>query len=203
VKQQHWQRVGEPPTFHYLEALNEAICAGAWGKAAARGAEWVRQAIDLEHWAAFQTSFHRLLALTRDVGAGRLGRAPASVLFLGGDVHQGYLHEAAFRAQAGVHSAVYQAVCSPFRNPLARRDRTVLRAVRRIPVLGRALRRLAHAVGVSDPGVAWRLTQKPTFDNQLASLNLDGRRAWLRIERTTPGDETDPTLQPTLNHRLC
>jgi len=192
-----------PPTFHYLEALNEAICAGAWGTTAARAAEWVRQELDLEHWAAFQISFHRLLALTRDIGAGHLGPAPASVLFLGGDVHQGYLHEAAFRAQAGVRSAVYQAVCSPFRNPLARRDRTVLRAVRRVPVLGRALRSLAHTVGVSDPEAGWRLAQKPTFDNQLATLDLDGRRAWLRIERTTPGDGTDPTLQTTLQRRLC
>jgi hypothetical protein len=192
-----------PPTFHYLEAISEAICAGAWGPTAARAAEWVRQQLDLEHWAAFQSSFHRLLALTREVGAGNRGRAPASVLFLGGDVHQGYLHEAAFRPRAGVRSAVYQAVCSPFRNPLARRERTVLRAVRRAPVLGRALRRLAHTVGVEDPEAGWRLAQKPTFDNQLATLNLDGRRAWLRIERTTPGNEADLTLQATLERRLC
>ncbi|CAN5118931.1 hypothetical protein BH20ACT16_BH20ACT16_05700 [soil metagenome] len=98
-------------------------------------------------------------------------------------------------AQAGARSVVCQAVCSPFRNPLARRDRTVLRAVRRVPVLGRALRRIAHAVGVSDPEAGWRLTQKPTSDNQLATLNLDVRHAWLRIERTIPGDGTDPALQ--------
>ncbi len=191
-----------PPTFHYLEAFSEAVCAGAWGPAAARVSEGLRQALDLEHWAAFQSSFHRLLALTREVGAGRRGSAPASILFLGGDVHQGYLHEAAFRPAAGVRSAVYQAVCSPFRNPLERRERVLLGALRRSEVLGRAIRRLAHAVGVTDPEAGWRLAQEPTFDNQLATLHLDGRRASLRIERSQPGDGADPTLQITLRRRL-
>jgi hypothetical protein len=191
-----------PHTFHYLEAFSEAVCAGAWGPRAARLGEMLRQALDLEHWAAFQTSFHRLLALTREVGAGKRGPAPASILFLGGDVHQGYLHEAAFRSSAGVNSRVYQAVCSPFRNPLVRRERAMLRALRRLPVLGRAARRLAHAVGVSDPEVGWRLAQAPTFDNQLGTLCFDGRRASLRIERTTPGDATHATLQTTLQRQL-
>ncbi len=50
--------------------------------------------------------------------------------------------------------------------------------------------------------MGWRLAQEPTFDNQLATLNLDGRQAWLRIERTIPGDGADPTLQTTLQRRL-
>jgi len=192
-----------PPTFHHLEALSEAVCAGVWGRLPARGAEWLRQAIDLEHWAAFQSSFHRLLALTREIGAGRRGAAPASIVFLGGDVHQGYLHEAAFRSSAEVRSAVYQAVCSPFRNPLSRSERIPLRIARRTPVLGRAIRRLARAAGVTDPEAGWRLAQPPTFDNQVATLHLDGRRATLRIERTVPGDGTAMTLETTLEHRLA
>ena len=192
-----------PHTFHYLEAFSEATCAGAWGPLATRPAEWLRQAFDLEHWAAFQTSFHRLVVLTREIGAGRRGSAPASIIFLGGDVHQGYLHEAAFRPAAGVRSAVYQAVCSPFRNPLARLDRTLLRACRRGTVLRRVIRRLAHAVGVSDPEMGWRLMQEPTFDNQLATLRFEGRQASLRIERTTPGDGINPTLQTTLHRWLA
>ncbi|MGI8903795.1 MAG: alkaline phosphatase D family protein [Solirubrobacteraceae bacterium] len=191
-----------PPTFHYLEAFSEAVCAGAWGPKAARLSEKLRQGLDLEHWAAFQSSFHRLIALTREVGAGRRGSAPASILFLGGDVHQGYLHEAAFRPAAGVRSRVYQAVCSPFRHPLARRERMLLQAVRRWPVVGRAVRALAHAVGVRAPEAGWRSAHAPTFDNQLATLRFDGRRASLRIERTTPGDGTSPTLQATLQRRL-
>jgi hypothetical protein len=192
-----------PQSSHYLEAFSEAVCAGAWGPAAARLSEWLRQALDLEHWAAFQSSFHRLLALTREVGAGRKGAAPASIVFLGGDVHQGYLYEAAFRPAAGVRSAVYQAVCSPFRNPLSRRERTLLRALRRSTLLRRGARRLARAVGVTDPEAGWRLAQPPTFDNQLGTLRLDGRRAVLRIERTRPGDGSDPTLETSLERQLA
>ncbi len=192
-----------PHTFHYLEAFSEALCAGAWGRTAARCSEWLRQSLDLEHWAAFQTSFHRLLALTREVGAGHRGTAPASILFLGGDVHQGYLHEAAFRSAAAVRSRVYQVVCSPFRNPLSRRERTMLLGLRRFRVLGRAARRVAHSVGIRDPEVGWRLAQKPTFDNQLATLRFDGRSAWLRIERATAGDGTGPGLETTLERQLA
>jgi hypothetical protein len=191
------------PTFHYLEGFSEAICAGTWGRPAARCGEWLRQTLDLEHWAAFQSSFHRLLGLIGDVGAGRRGEPPASIVFLGGDVHQGYLHETAFRKGSGVRSAVYQAVCSPVRNPLGRRERTLLRLGHRSALLRRAVRRLATSAGVSDPEVGWRLAQDPTFDNQLATLRLDGRRASLRIERTQPGDGDHPGLEPTLERRLA
>src|SRR5204862_140782 len=42
---------------HYLEGWSEAVCAGAWGRLAARAGERVRRALDLEHWPAFQRSF--------------------------------------------------------------------------------------------------------------------------------------------------
>jgi hypothetical protein len=70
-------------------------------------------------------------------------------------------------------------------------------------VLGRVVRRLAHAVGVADPEPGWRLTQPPTFANQMATLHLDGRRAVLRIECTRSGDGADPTLETTLERRLA
>ena len=119
------------PTLHHLEAWNEAICAGAWGTAAARFGERLRRALDLEHWAAFQRSFQRMVALITEVGSGRRGRAPASIVMLGGDVHQAYLETVGFRRSADVSSAVYQAVCSPFRNQLGQRERKALRVVRR------------------------------------------------------------------------
>ena len=97
-----------------------------------------------------------------------------------------------------MRSAVYQAVCSPVRNPLSRRERTMLKAGHRSVLLRRALRRIAHLVGVQDPEAGWRLVQQPTFDNQIATLRFDGRQASLRIERTTPGDGSDPTLETSL-----
>ena len=46
------------PGMHWLEAWGEAVAGGAWGGAMARVGERIRRAVDLEHWAAFQTSFH-------------------------------------------------------------------------------------------------------------------------------------------------
>jgi hypothetical protein len=191
------------PTFHYLEAWSEAVCAGAWGDAAARLCERLRQALDLEHWAAFPDSFKRLTELVGEVGSSRRGRAPASIVLLGGDVHQAYLHEVAFRRAAGISSAVYQAVCSPFRNPLDHRERALLTVGRRSRLSRWLVRGLAQAVGVPDPEIRWRLVQEPTFDNQVATLSLDGRHAWLRIERTRPGDGRHPELEVSLQRRLA
>ncbi|MDQ3973645.1 MAG: alkaline phosphatase D family protein, partial [Actinomycetota bacterium] len=103
------------PAIHHLEAWNEAVCDGAWGRAAARVGELVRQGIDLEHWAAFGTSFDRLAALVDEVAAGEHGAAPASIVLLSGDVHHAYLARVA--AAEPETSPVYQAVCSPVRNP--------------------------------------------------------------------------------------
>ena len=63
------------PALHDLEAWNEAVCDGAWGQPAAWAGEKVRQAVDLEHWAAFRESFTRLGELQRAVGAGERGDA--------------------------------------------------------------------------------------------------------------------------------
>jgi len=61
------------------------------------------------------------------VGAGRRGAPPASIVVLSGDVHHAYVAEASF-ARPGVTAQVVQAVCSPMRNPLDRRERRALRA---------------------------------------------------------------------------
>ena len=72
-------------------------------------------------------SFERLAELQRQVGAGERGKAPASIVTLSGDVHHAYLSEVAFRRGADMQSAVYQAVCSPLRNPLNKRERYAMR----------------------------------------------------------------------------
>ena len=112
---------------HFLEAWNEAVCQGAWGKLAARGGEWVRRELDLEHWAAFDLSFRRLTNLLEEVGAGKRGKPPASIVVISGDVHHAYLAEVAFRRSAGVESGVYQATCSPMRNPLDESEKRMIR----------------------------------------------------------------------------
>ena len=118
------------PGMHWLEAWNEAVCDGAWGGVAARLGEKLRRGVDLEHWAAFQESFARLAELQRQVAAGERGEPPAAIVTLSGDVHHAYLSEVAFPRAAGVRSAVYQAVCSPMRNPLDASERRAIKAAR-------------------------------------------------------------------------
>jgi hypothetical protein len=105
-------------------------------------------------------------------------------------VHHAYLAEVAFRRGLGVRSAVCQAVCSPFRNPLDARERRVLRIADTAPA--RALARgLALAAGGRDAEIRWRLVEGPYFDNQAATITLDGRTSTLRLEKTVgdPGSD--------------
>jgi len=129
-------------------------------------------------------------------------------------VHHAYLAEIGFRTEkngaipagpgGGIPRArapVYQAVCSPLRNPLDNRERRVIRTLCRVPV-ARALRRLAASAGVEAPDVGWRLVAGgPWFDNQIATLDLEGRRAMLRIERVPADDER--RLEHVLERALC
>jgi hypothetical protein len=191
------------PGMHYAEAWSEAVAGGAWGAALAPVGERLRQTGDLEHWAAFQESFARLTELLRAVAAGELGAAPASVVVLSGDVHHAYLCEVAFRREAGVQSHVFQAVCSPYRNPLEERERRVIRlgTSRGFELVARAL---AAAAGVSDPGIRWRLAgDGPWFDNQLATLRIDGRAIDLRLEKAVPVDDSSARLERVLARKLA
>lgn len=187
------------PGLHWLEAWNEAVCAGAWGKRFASVGEHLRQSLDLEHWAAFQSSFTRLAELIRAVAAGERGPAPASVGVLSGDVHHAYLAETAFPKRSGVKSTVYQAVCSPFRHPLATHERLAVRAGMSRPATA-ITRALARSAGVKDPALRWRL-DRPTFDNQIATLALASREARLTIERTH-GDWRHAMLETVLDRTL-
>jgi PhoD-like phosphatase len=189
------------PTLHYVEAWSEAICRRRWGGAIARIGEKLRRVLDLEHWAAFQSSFNRLIELVEQVAAGERGAAPASVLLLGGDVHNGYVEAVAFRPGRGVRTPVYQAVCSPFRNELPRRYRVALTIARRSRALHWLARWAAHAAGVRDPGIRWTPIQEPTFHNHLGWLEIDGRSLSLAVEHTRSGEEAQ--LHELFSRRLA
>ncbi len=192
------------PGMHYLEAWSEAVCGGAWGPLAARAGERLRQGLDLEHWAAFQESFERLAELQRQVGAGERGKAPASIVTLSGDVHHAYLSEVGFKRGSSVESSVYQAVCSPLRNPLDSHERRAIRAAASRPAHA-VTRALARAAGVSDPSVHWRaVDDSPWFDNQVASLKITGRRNEMRLDKAVPGPtDGEPNLERVLSRRLA
>ena len=190
------------PGFHHLEAWNERLCDGAWGKPVARASERLRRALDFDHWAAFQFSFQRLRELLEEIGSGKRGKAPASIVLLSGDVHHAYLCDVAFRPEADMQSAVYQAVCSPYRNPLDAKERQVIRAGFSRPFAA-AARGLARLSGAPDPGIRWRALEGPYFDNQVATLRLDGREAIARLDKTVAGEDEEQALEKTFERRIA
>jgi hypothetical protein len=186
---------------HGLESWNEAVAEGAWGKLMSRMGEKVRQALDLEHWAAFRRSFERMTDLLEEVATGRHGKPPATIVMLSGDVHHAYLAEVAFRKGVEAHSAVYQATCSPFRNGLSSNERRMVKfaSSRTGQLIGNLLCRSAE---VPPARIRWRVAEGPWFDNQVASLDLDGPAAHFRIEKTDPEDWREATLHTGCERRL-
>ncbi|HSK59721.1 MAG TPA: alkaline phosphatase family protein, partial [Actinomycetospora sp.] len=163
-----------PPAVSHVQSIDE------W--AAARGsklAETVRQAVDLEHWPAFRASFDRLADLIRGVASGP--SAPATVCVLSGDVHHSYAAEA--RYPSPTRSRIYQLTCSPVRNgvPWFMEYVFALGWWRR---LGGALSRIARAVGIDEPPLSWSTIGGPWFGNAVSTLEVDGRQACLRVERS-------------------
>jgi PhoD-like phosphatase len=189
-----------PPAVHYLEAWSEAVCDGAWGRRCVSLGEKLRRGLDLEHWAAFQESFHRLINLLGQVASGRRGAAPASIVLLGGDVHQAYVDEVTFKHRNDVRSRVYQAVCSPFRHPLSTHERAAFSLARRSRALTLLVRRAARAANVTEPEIDWKMLQQPTFENQVGRLRIDGRSLWLTLEQV--GSDGVPELQVSFERQL-
>jgi PhoD-like phosphatase len=157
-----------PAGMHYLEAWNEAVAGGAWGRRAADLGERLRQTVDLEHWGAFQKTFQAVAAMVEEVADGKRGAAPETVTFLSGDVHHSYLAEVERRHWAG-SSRIIQAVCSPIRNPLKRRMRFATAALS-YAVAGPIGKVMSRSAKVPRAPFSWRYLAGPWFDNSIAVL---------------------------------
>ncbi|HEU4462373.1 MAG TPA: alkaline phosphatase D family protein, partial [Solirubrobacterales bacterium] len=189
------------PAFNRLEAWNEALGEGAWGPLAAKASEKIRRELDFDHWAAFRESFHKLRKLLHEVACGERGGKPSSVVVLSGDVHHAYLAEVAYRGTTD-RAPVYQAVCSPYRNPLDEKERRVVRmGFTRTFTIFAAL--LARAAGADDPGIRWRTLEGPHFDNQVATLQIDRRKATMRLDKTVPGEDGKEALEESFSRRIA
>ncbi|MDH6215361.1 alkaline phosphatase D family protein [Streptomyces pseudovenezuelae] len=168
-----------PHLVHDAEQWDSALCRGERGARWARFGENLRRTADLEHWAAFPTSFAALAELIAEVGSGPT--APATVLVLSGDVHHAYVAEATW-AEGSPDARVLQLTCSPVHNSVPAYMRVGFRfgwsAVAR--ALGR--RFLRHGRCAPLP-VKWRKRGGPWFGNQLMTLTLRGRSAGLRLEQ--------------------
>jgi hypothetical protein len=177
---------------HDLEAWNEILADGARGRLVARWSERLRQAADLEHWAAFRLSFDALTGLIHDVARGRRGApAPATICVLSGDVHHAYVAEAGF-ADA-IDSRVYQLTCSPLHNYVPAAMKRAFRLAWS-DVAERITRTILGAiVRVPRPTVTWRRKAGPYFGNELMTFAADGRRASVELAKTATGEQ-DPAL---------
>ncbi|MEJ1194909.1 alkaline phosphatase D family protein [Pseudarthrobacter sp. CCNWLW207] len=181
-----------PMGLHHVESWNEAVSEGAWGKRPARAGEKLRQAVDLEHWAAFQKSFREVAAMAAEVADGERGASPDTVTFLSGDVHFSYVAE----VERSSGSRIMQAVCSPIRNPLPR----LMRYFGAIMAYGLAApvgALVARSARVPEPPFRWKRVKGPWFNNNLASLEVapDGLKLWWQTGVVEEGDELHPRLE--------
>lgn len=181
-----------PIGLHHVEAWDEAISQGAWGRTAARIGERLRQMVDLEHWAAWQNSFQSLARIITEIADGRRGAAPETLMFLSGDVHFSYIAEVD-RSRGG---RIVQAVCSPVRNPLpiAMRWFSVVMSYGLARPIGAVVARSAK---VPDPPFAWSTLKGPWFDNNLSVLRdtAEGLELTWHKGVVENGDERHPRIE--------
>jgi hypothetical protein len=180
-----------PVGIHHLQAWNEALCTGHWGRLAANLSERLRRAVDLEHWAAFNRSFEQLCDWLRTIARGTEdAEPPASILLLGGDVHCTSVNEVDLGV--GKVSRVHQLVCSPFRNPLSTKERRIVQATGS-RIAAKVFVQLAKLAGVAPPSASWTPIRDATFENSVGELFLEGRSASATLRRS-PREGEDPDL---------
>ncbi len=181
-----------PMGLHHVESWNEAVSEGAWGKRPALAGEKLRQAVDLEHWAAFQKSFRQVADMATEVADGKRGPSPETVTFLSGDVHFSYVAE----VERSSGSRIIQAVCSPIRNPLPR----LMRYFGAVMAYGLAApigALVARSARVPNPPFRWKRVEGPWFTNNLATLEVvpEGLKLWWQTGVVEGGDELHPKLE--------
>ena len=182
------------PALHHVEAFDEALTEGAWGRVGVALGEKLRRFAVLDHWASFQRTFRELTAMLDAIAHGQVGEAPASIVMLSGDVHHCYLAEVSFRTPGRPASRVWQAVCSAFRKELAPNERRTI-AFGHSRMAERIGRQLARRAGVKPVPIDWRVVEEPAFANQVATLSIDGESARVSIERIANAEWRDPQLE--------
>ncbi|TFV83429.1 alkaline phosphatase D family protein [Blastococcus sp. CT_GayMR16] len=182
-----------PHAIHNIERWNETLNVRHEGAWRGRQAEKLRQAADLEHWAAFGESFERLGRALTSVARGDHGPAPATALVLSGDVHHAYAAELV--QPAGLTGRVHQLTVSPLHNQAPHPIRVGFRigwsrwAKRFTATLARAAR--------AEPSVLeWDKQAGPFFGNQIGELVLSGREARFQLSVTDLGQ---PDLRQVLD----
>jgi hypothetical protein len=175
-----------PHAIHNLERWNETLNVRHEGRWRGRLAETLRQAADLEHWAAFGHSFERLGRALTSIARGEKGRAPATALVLSGDVHHAYAAELV--SPDGLDTRIHQLTVSPLHNQAPHPIRVGFRIgwSRWAQLFTRGLARSARAEASA---LQWQKRAGPFFGNQIGELVLSGREARFTISVTDVGQE--------------
>jgi hypothetical protein len=175
-----------PHAIHSIERWNETENGRHEGRWRGRLAEKLRQAADLEHWAAFGDSFERLGRVLTSIGRGEAGPPPATALVLGGDVHHAYSAELIEPRERATR--IHQLTVSPMHNQAPH----PIRVGFRIGWSGwaRALMGGLARIGRTAPTeLRWEKEAGPFFGNQVGELVLDGRDAHFRLCVTDLGQQ--------------
>jgi len=189
-----------PHAIHDVERWNQTLAARHHGRLLGRWAEKLRQAADLEHWAAFGQSFERLGRLLVSVARGEAGPAPATALVLSGDVHHAYAAELV--QPGGLAGRVHQLTVSPLHNQAPHAIEIGFR-------IGwsrwaRALTgSIAKAARVRPTALEWTKRAGPFFGNELGELVFTGRDARFRLWATSRDDAGAPVFTQVLDTELA
>lgn len=189
------------PGLHYIEAWDEALTDGAWGRPISGVGERLRRLAVMDHWASFQRSMRRTCELIDDIARGREGDAPESIVLLSGDVHHCYCAQVGFpgrvrgaqRRVAGRLLGVSQGARPP--------EKAILK-FGQTPVAERLSRRLARAVGVRPLPFGWRIVDRPDYANQIGTLTIAGPTSHVRVEAVVDTAWRDPRLQTAFDRTL-
>jgi PhoD-like phosphatase len=188
-----------PPAIHELERWNESLNVRHEGRWRGRLAEQVRQAADLEHWAAFGDSFERLGRALVGVARGEHGPAPSTALVLSGDVHHAYAAELV--RPGGLRTRVHQLTVSPLHNQAPHPIQVGFRIgwsrwAKRVTLA------LARVARVEPSGLEWAKRAGPFSGNQIGELVLTGGEARFRLSVTVRDPEHGNRLDEVLDMPL-
>ncbi|MFW3169489.1 alkaline phosphatase D family protein [Geodermatophilus sp. CPCC 206100] len=163
-----------PHAIHDIERWSETLNGRHLGRPLGWVSEKLRQAADLEHWAAFGDSFERLGRLLVALARGDHGRPPATALVLSGDVHHAYAAELVQPEQ--LTTRVHQLTVSPLHNQAPHPIKVGFR-IGWSRWARRLMSGMARLARVRPTELEWEKAAGPYFGNQLGELVLDGREA--------------------------
>ncbi|NEK57514.1 alkaline phosphatase family protein [Geodermatophilus sabuli] len=178
-----------PHAIHEIERWSETLNGRHLGRPIGWASEKLRQAADLEHWAAFGNSFERLGRALLAVARGEHGRPPSTALVLSGDVHHAYAAELV--DPGDLTTRVHQLTVSPLHNEAPHPIKVGFR-IGWSRWARRLMTGMARLARVRPSELDWTKAAGPFFGNQLGELVLSGPEARFRLfvgERDGDGQE--------------